>query len=166
MILRQQRTLGETGTQQTRDLLDQGFGSQESIVLLGELLDELLVLVEPIGRKSSSASFLIQIHPDHRNALLQILNGHVLQVNLLGLIDVGGVGQNAERHSGSGNVGQLDGTRETLVSLGVVVLQTDLQLDGFDEVSLLASVGTIVVLGLGSLQRRLVQDGLDAGSHA
>jgi hypothetical protein len=40
-------TLGKTGTQQTRDLLDQGFGSQESIVLLGKLLDELLVLVEP-----------------------------------------------------------------------------------------------------------------------
>jgi hypothetical protein len=48
-------TLGETGTQQTRNLLDQGFGSQESIVLLGELLDELLVLVEPEDRRSARA---------------------------------------------------------------------------------------------------------------
>lgn len=35
----------------------------------------------------------------------------------------------------------LDGTRETLVALGVVVLETDLELDGLDEVSLLLAVG-------------------------
>jgi hypothetical protein len=44
-------TLGETGSEQTRDLLDQSLGSQESVVLLGELLDELLVLVEPTDGK-------------------------------------------------------------------------------------------------------------------
>lgn len=81
--------LGETGAEQTGDLLDQGLGSEESIVLLGELLDELLVLVE----------------------LLQILDSHVLELNLLGLIDVGSIGKNAYGHSGSGNVGELDGTR-------------------------------------------------------
>jgi hypothetical protein len=57
-------------------------------------------------------------------------------------------------------------THETLVSLGVVVLQTDLQLDGLDEVSLLAGEGTIFVLLLVSLQGGLEQDGSDAGSHA
>lgn len=41
--------LGETGTEQTGDLLDEGFGGEESVVLLGELLDEFLVLVEPTG---------------------------------------------------------------------------------------------------------------------
>ena len=35
----------------------------------------------------------------------------------------------------------LDGTRETLVALGVVVLETDLELDGLDEVALLLAVG-------------------------
>ena len=35
----------------------------------------------------------------------------------------------------------LDGTRETLISLGIVVLETDLQLDGFNEVALLLAVG-------------------------
>lgn len=40
-------TFGQTGTQQPGNLLDQRLGSQESVVLLGELLDELLVLVEP-----------------------------------------------------------------------------------------------------------------------
>ena len=35
----------------------------------------------------------------------------------------------------------LDGSRETLVTLGVVVLETDLELDGLDEVALLLAVG-------------------------
>ena len=37
----------------------------------------------------------------------------------------------------SGMVNALDGARETLVALGVVVLETDLELDGLDEVALL-----------------------------
>jgi hypothetical protein len=45
---RELSSLGETGSEQTRDLLDQSLRSQESVVLLGELLDELLVLVEPV----------------------------------------------------------------------------------------------------------------------
>lgn len=32
---------------------------------------------------------------------------------------------------------QLDGARETLVTLGVIVLQTDLELNGLEEVTLL-----------------------------
>lgn len=39
-------TLGETGTQETGDLLDETIGSKEGIVLAGKLLDELLVLVQ------------------------------------------------------------------------------------------------------------------------
>jgi hypothetical protein len=39
-------------------------------------------------------------------------------------------------------MGQLDGTSETLISLSVVILQTDLQLDGLDELSWLFG-GTI-----------------------
>lgn len=43
----ERRTLGETRTEETRDLFDQSFGSQEGVVLFRELLDELFVLVEP-----------------------------------------------------------------------------------------------------------------------
>ena len=43
-------TLGETGTKETGDLLDESLRGKESVVLLGELLDELLVLVEPAWR--------------------------------------------------------------------------------------------------------------------
>ena len=40
-------TLGETGTEQTRDLLEEGFRGQERVVLLRELLDEFLIFVQP-----------------------------------------------------------------------------------------------------------------------
>lgn len=43
-----ERTLGETGTEETGDLLDERLRGQESIVALRELLDELLVLVQPL----------------------------------------------------------------------------------------------------------------------
>lgn len=131
------RTLGKTRAQQTRDLLDESLGGQEGVVLLGELLDKLLVLVE----------------------FLQVVDGHVLEVDLLGAVDVGGVSENADGHAGAGDIGEpstevrttrtthkagldaLDGARETLVSLGVVVLETNLELDGLDKVTLLLAVG-------------------------
>ena len=40
--------LGQTGTEETRNLLDEGVGGDEGIVLAGELLDQLLVLVAVI----------------------------------------------------------------------------------------------------------------------
>lgn len=43
-------------------------------------------------------------------------------------------------HVGTGDGRQTDGTRETLVTLGVVVLQTDLKLNGLEEVTLLLIV--------------------------
>lgn len=46
-------TLGQTGTQETRDLLDESFGSNKGIVLASKLLDELLV---PMGRLESIVS--------------------------------------------------------------------------------------------------------------
>ena len=44
---RELSSLREPGSKQTGDLLNQGFGGQESVVLLSELLDELLVFIEP-----------------------------------------------------------------------------------------------------------------------
>jgi len=125
-------SLGETGAEETRDLLDECLGGQEGVVLLGELLDELLVLVE----------------------FLQIVSGHVLEVNLLCAIDVSSIGENAERETRARNVRELDGTRETLITLRVVVLEANLKLDGLYEVTtLLAVVG-------------FVEHVLDGASHA
>lgn len=108
-------TLGQTGTQETRNLLDQAVGSDERIVLAGELLDELLVLVQ----------------------LLQVVGGHGVDTAMLGTIDIVLVTQDADGHVGTGHRGQLDGARETLVTLRVIVLEADLELDGLEEVSLL-----------------------------
>jgi hypothetical protein len=51
---RSKRTLGKTGTEETRNLLDKSFRGQESIVLLSEFFDELLVLVKPAGGSGRS----------------------------------------------------------------------------------------------------------------
>jgi hypothetical protein len=94
--------------------------------------------------------------------LLQVLDGHEGEflVELLGSVDIHGVGENAERHPGSRNMGKSDGTRESLVTLGVVVLETDLEFDGLNKVPLL-STGLLV-----GLQGRLGEEGLDGASHA
>lgn len=118
-------TLGQAGTQETRDLLDKSVGSEESIVLAGELLDELLVLVQ----------------------LLQVVGGHGVDTAVLGTVDIVLVTQDADGHVGARNAGQLDGAGETLVTLGVIVLQADLELDRLQEVALLGLVGVLQELG-------------------
>lgn len=45
-------TFGETGAQETRNLLNQGFRCQKGIVLFGEFFDKLLVLVKSGEMKS------------------------------------------------------------------------------------------------------------------
>jgi len=114
--------LGQAGTEETRNLLDERLGRQESIILLGELLDKLLVLVE----------------------LLQVIGGHVLQLDLLGAINIGSICENAKRQARTRDVGELDGSRETLITLGIVVLEANLELDSLNEVAaLLAGVGLV-----------------------
>jgi hypothetical protein len=115
--------LVETGTQETRNLLDQSFGSKESIVLLGEFLNELLVLVE----------------------LLKIINRLEFHTGTLSLITMESITENTDGHVGTSDVRKLDGTRETLITLGIVVLQTDLEFNGFSELSLLL-LGSILNL--------------------
>jgi hypothetical protein len=126
-------TLGETRAQETRNLLDQGVRCDEGIVFASELLDQLLVLVE----------------------LLQVISRHGIHSTVLGTIDIVLVTENAihqlvllhpnivevenipDRHVWAGNDWEADGSRETLVTLGIIVLQADLEFDGLEEVSLL-----------------------------
>lgn len=65
--------LGQTGTQETGNLLDESLGSDEGIVLASKLLDELLVLVQ----------------------LLEIISGHGVDTTVLGTIDIVLVTENA-----------------------------------------------------------------------
>lgn len=40
-------------------------------------------------------------------------------------------------HARAGNLGELNSARETFISLGVVILEADLELDGLEKLSLL-----------------------------
>ena len=135
-------TLRETGPQKTRDLPHEHVRGDEGVVLARQLLDQLLVLVE----------------------LLQIVGRHRVDAVVLGSIDVMLISENAigrsatnfphgpseacERnapnvHARARDLGQLDRARETLVTLRVIVLEPDLELDRLKEVALLLVVGVI-----------------------
>lgn len=107
--------LGETRTQETRNLLDELLGSDESVILAGKLLDELLVLVE----------------------LLQVIDAHGIISQVLGTVNVVLVTKDADGHAGARNLRELDGARETLVTHGIIVLEADLELYGLQKVALL-----------------------------
>jgi hypothetical protein len=126
-------SLVEARTKDTRDLLDQGGGGQEVIIFLGELLNKLLVLVE----------------------LLQVLNGHLVNSHLVGLLAMLGISKDTHGGVRLGDGRKLESTGETLVSLGIVVLKGHLKLHGLGEVSLLALEG---LLAGGLLSSRVLED--------
>ena len=131
----------KTGTHDSRKLLDEGIRSQESVVLLSELTDELLVLVE-VGD-------FINVHA--RNTFLL--------TDLLVLI----VDEDADINVRSGGVGEDEGTSETLILSGINLLESDLEFNSLDETSLLT-------LHLGSidfdfLTSRIGEDGVDSLVH-
>ena len=130
-------SLGQTRSQQTGNLLDHVIGSDKEIILLGEFLDQLLVLVE----------------------LLQVFHRHVVNSNTIGLFAVGGISKDAALEARAGNRGKLEGSGETLVTDGVVVLQGELSFNGFREVTLLALFGFTVHFDF--LPVGVLQDGVN-----
>jgi hypothetical protein len=91
------------------------------VLLTVRTLDKLLVLVQ----------------------LLQVVAGHGVDTVVLGAIDIVLVTEDTDGHARAGDGRETDGSRETLVTLGIVVLQADLELDRLQEVALL---GLIAVL--------------------
>lgn len=106
---------GEDGSNDDGHLLEDGVGSEEESVLLGPLLDELLVLVEGL-------EFIKRLDIDIESGLLS-----------LGLML--GISDKADLEGGTGDVGKSDGTDETLILLGIVILKTNLELNSFSELS-------------------------------
>lgn len=104
------------GSNDTGNGLDDGFGGEEGIILRAHLLDELLVLVE----------------------LLEIFHGHGGDTGLLGLVFVLEVANDGDLVVGTADVGEAEGTGETLITAGIVVLEVDLEVNGFEELALLA----------------------------
>ena len=80
-----------------------------------QLLDELLVPVES----------------------LEHLDIAEVDAELLGLVAVDLVTEDAELYAGLAGLGQPDGAAEALVALGIVVLEANLELDGLHEATLL-----------------------------
>ena len=119
--LREHTDSVKNGSNNDGDLFEDGVGGEEKGVLLGPALNELLVLVE----------LLEEVKIDDIDV------DFVLQDLVLVLL----VGNNADLEGGAGVVGESDGTDETLVLLGVVVLEADLEFD---------SLGKLAGLHLGS----------------
>lgn len=113
--------LVEDGSKDDWDLLDEGITGKKESVLLSPLLDQLLVLVEGLET--------IEVH----NVDLDALS--------LSDIDVLGITDEADLEALSWNVGKADGSSETLVLLGIVVLEADLEFDCLSELSFLLLVG-------------------------
>jgi hypothetical protein len=107
--------LVETRTQQTGDLTDQSGGRQECVVLGSQLFDKLFVLVH----------------------FFEILNGTGSNTSFRGVTAILFSTQQTNVEFLTRGVGDIDGTGETFVFLGIVILEGDLELDGLDEVSLL-----------------------------
>mmetsp|Transcript_19382 Transcript_19382/g.42154 ORF Transcript_19382/g.42154 Transcript_19382/m.42154 type:complete len:246 (+) Transcript_19382:66-803(+) len=109
-------SLGKTGSQKTGDLPNHVVGCHEEIVLLRKLLHKLLVLVK----------------------LLEVINTHVGNANTIGLFTMRSISKHAALKVGAGDGGKTEASAETLVTLGVIVLKGDLDLHGFNEVTLLS----------------------------
>jgi len=108
----------EGRTVQLGDLTKNSLASKEAVVLLAELLHGLLVTADG----------------------LQTVDTHARKTKLLGLIKVDLITKDANLDVLLARVGQTDNTAETLILLDIPVLQTNLKLDGLDEVTL-ASLG-------------------------
>mmetsp|Transcript_74119 Transcript_74119/g.103035 ORF Transcript_74119/g.103035 Transcript_74119/m.103035 type:complete len:236 (+) Transcript_74119:341-1048(+) len=107
--------LRQSVTEQLGDLLHEGFGSNKHVIRLGPLLDELLVLVE----------------------LLQTINIDAADLALLGLLAMGSGTDQTNSSVGGGDIGESDGAVESLILFGIVVSNTDLELNSLGEFSLL-----------------------------
>lgn len=99
------------------DLLEDGVGGKKEGVLLGPVFDELLFFVE----------------------LLEVFKVNNIDVDLVlgDLVLVLFISDDADLKVGAGVVGKSDGSDETLVLLGIVVLEANLEFDGLGELALL-----------------------------
>jgi hypothetical protein len=72
---------------------------------------------------------------------------------------VDSVAKHADLHVRTRDGGELEGATETLVLGGVISLKTELEIDGLDELALLALNRLAVAFGLATTSK--LEDGLD-----
>ena len=105
--------LVQTRTQETRNLLNHRLGSQENLVLLRQLLNQLLVLVQ----------------------LLQRFDVHRVDAVTRRFFAVLGVTQDANLQLRARDRRELHRTVETLIFLRILVLQTNLKFNRFHKLA-------------------------------
>merc|ERR1719251_708361 len=103
--------LVETRAQKPWDLLDESVRGEEGIILLGQALHLLLVLVQ----------------------LLQVISRHEVNSLSLCLVAMLLISQQTNLELLARDMLQLDGARETLVLLGIIVLQANLEVNSLLE---------------------------------
>jgi hypothetical protein len=120
----------ESRTVQLGNLTKNSLRSKEAVVLLAELLHGLLVTADG----------------------LKTVNTQAGKTELLGLIKVDLITKDANLDVLLARIGQTDNTAETLILLDIPVLETNLELDGLNEVTLatLSHDGVDSVLKSGS----------------
>merc|ERR1711915_862134 len=109
--------LVQAGSQKPGNLLDKGIRCNECIEALGQLLDFLLVLIQ----------------------LLQIVSRHAIETKRLSLVTVLLISQKANFEFRTWHMFELDGSRETLVLLRIVVLEANLKVNSLSKLTLLVS---------------------------
>jgi len=109
--------LVQSGTQETRDLSNQGSGGQEGAKLLSKLLHQFLVLV-------------------HFLQLILVVDS---DFGVLALSFVFGVSKNANSEFGTRNIWQFDTATESLILLRIIILEGHLEFNGLHELSLVLS---------------------------
>jgi hypothetical protein len=113
--LRELSGLGQSRSYKSWNLLDQGRRSQESIVLVSELLNKLLVSVE----------------------LGKVIFRHAVNSNSLGFVQSSLVSQHTDSALWLWGLWKSDGSSNSLISGRVIVLQCNLQLNSLGKLSLL-----------------------------
>jgi len=119
--------LVKSRTQETGNLTNNSLRGEEGVVLGSKLLNQLLVLVQ----------------------LLQIVDRQKVDSDLLSLIAVELISEDANLVQRLGDGGELHRARETLVLLGVVVLESDLELESLGDPTVLGLSLRGVLRGLG-----------------
>ncbi len=110
--------LGETGTEETGNLLDESVGREEGVVFAGKLLDQLLVLVELL---QVLIIFVSHVFILYRLGITYI-GAHGIDTMMLGTIDIVLVTEDADGHACSGrfSFAQNNSLRTNLRGLGMV----------------------------------------------
>ena len=115
-------SLRETRTKETGNLLDHIIRGEEKVIFLCKLLHEFLVLVQ----------------------LLEVVDIHVIDANAISLFTMGSIAKHTTLDFGARDGRETECSRETLVALWIVVLESDLDLNGFSKIALFKGRNTEV----------------------